>query len=68
MRLFETLDKEQWNVTIQKLLDLTAGSSTIHEAWALDLPSHGDSALLNQEKLRHTRPICKLSSSWFRMR
>ncbi|KAF7791568.1 hypothetical protein EIP86_002584 [Pleurotus ostreatoroseus] len=49
--------KEQWNVTIPKLLDLTADSSTIHEAWALDLPSHGDSALLNQEKLRHTRPI-----------
>lgn len=56
------IDKEQWNVTIQKLFELTAGTSLIREAWALERPSHGDSAVLNQEKLRGSPPICKLSA------
>lgn len=55
------LDKEQWDVTIQKLFELAAGTAVIQEAWALDLQSHGASAVLNQEKLRSAQPICTLN-------
>ncbi|KAI0922960.1 hypothetical protein AcV5_009817 [Taiwanofungus camphoratus] len=49
--------KEQWEITIKKLFELISESCNlpqcrIREAWALDCQSHGDSALLNHDKLR----------------
>lgn len=43
-------DKEQWEPTLEKLFDLSRGSSTfrIREAWAFDWQNHGDSAIMNE--------------------
>ncbi|EIM81900.1 uncharacterized protein STEHIDRAFT_66011 [Stereum hirsutum FP-91666 SS1] len=44
--------KEQFEPTIEKLFDLKSSAFIIREAWALDCQSHGESSLLNEEKLR----------------
>lgn len=54
------IDKEQWEVTIEKLFELTTSRSVIREAWALDCQSHGESGILNAEKLRDRDPISML--------
>ncbi|KAJ7081138.1 Alpha/beta hydrolase fold-1 [Mycena belliarum] len=45
--------KEQWEPTIQRIFELRGAQ--VHEAWALDWQTHGDSAVLNQ-KLLETSP------------
>ncbi|KAJ7624314.1 hypothetical protein DFH06DRAFT_1104519 [Mycena polygramma] len=42
--------KEQWEPTIIRILERKA--SQVHEAWAFDWPTHGDSAILNRELLK----------------
>jgi len=41
--------KEQWEPTIQHIFQRR--HSQVHEAWAVDWPTHGDSAVLNRELL-----------------
>lgn len=46
--------KEQWEPTIEHLFELQAKNGAKHkirEAWSIDAPNHGDSAVLNEEKL-----------------
>ncbi|KAJ7589044.1 hypothetical protein C8J56DRAFT_937698 [Mycena floridula] len=47
--------KEQWEVTISRLLGLA--EDNVSEAWALDCQSHGDSAILNQNRLNSQNSI-----------
>ncbi|KAI1790038.1 Alpha/beta hydrolase fold-1 [Ganoderma leucocontextum] len=55
--------KEQWLPTVTKLLDLCSRSPSlqprwrIREAWALDAPNHGDSAILNRAALLGHQPL-----------
>ncbi|CAH7686040.1 expressed protein [Phakopsora pachyrhizi] len=44
------LHKEVWETTLGRLLNSPAADS-IEEVWSLDLVQHGDSALLNKDKL-----------------
>ncbi|KAJ7751554.1 Alpha/beta hydrolase fold-1 [Mycena maculata] len=41
--------KEQWEPTIQRIFE--RHHSQVHEAWAVDWQTHGDSAVLNRELL-----------------
>ncbi|KAJ7488182.1 Alpha/Beta hydrolase protein [Mycena latifolia] len=41
--------KEQWESTIQRIFELR--HSLVHEAWAFDWQTHGDSAVLNRQLL-----------------
>ena len=58
------LDKEQWRPALAKLFELCDESSTlqavwrVREAWALDAPNHGDSAILNRAVLSGHKPLC----------
>lgn len=49
------LDKETWIPTIEHLFELQAtvpsNTFSIIEAWAMDSPNHGRSAILNDTKL-----------------
>lgn len=45
------LHKETWEPVIQALFDLSAKSTSIREAWAIECPNHGRSAVLNAEEL-----------------
>lgn len=56
------VDKEHFEPTIEKLFDLKSSAFIIREAWALDCQSHGESALLNEEKLRDRSAISKPSN------
>lgn len=60
--MFFYTEKEQFEPTIEKLFDLKPSVFIIREAWALDCQSHGESALLNEEKLRDRSAISKPSS------
>ena len=56
-------DKEQWEPALAQLFELAAGSDPSHtvpirEAWALDAPNHGDSAVLNRDVLKNRPPFC----------
>jgi hypothetical protein len=59
------LHKEQWEPTITDLYDLVPegiGSAQIREVWAVDLPNHGDAAVLNEKTLQWGyEPICVTS-------
>jgi hypothetical protein len=57
--------KETWEPTIEKLFLLAAarGSAVkIREAWALDCPNHGESALLNENALQQPQFLFNCSS------
>lgn len=45
--------KEHWEPTIEHLFDKerTKGGFKIREAWSLECPNHGDSAVLNEKAL-----------------
>jgi len=55
--------KEHWEPTIQRLFQdqqAASGSSVrFHDMWSLDMPNHGDSAILNEEALRLGYDTCK---------
>ena len=58
-------DKEQWEPALTQVFELAAGSDPSHtvpirEAWALDAPNHGDSAVLNRDVLTNRPPFCAL--------
>jgi len=54
-----SLDKEQWEPTIHKLLQLDAeGPNVIREAWALDLFNHGQAALQNRRVIKEHGIVC----------
>ena len=64
--------KELWEPVLEELYDQMAVSSgtdsfvpKIRDAWAIDCPSHGESAILNEEILSigYTR-VCKFYT-WF---
>ncbi|KAF9068274.1 Alpha/beta hydrolase fold-1 [Rhodocollybia butyracea] len=47
--------KEHWEPTIDDLVDIIEQQSSkikIREIWSIDAPNHGDSAILNEEKLQ----------------
>ncbi|KAN0094845.1 Alpha/beta hydrolase family domain containing protein [Tylopilus felleus] len=47
--------KEHWEPTIQRLFDnehTARNALRFHDMWALDMPNHGDSAILNEDALR----------------
>jgi hypothetical protein len=46
--------KETWEPTLERVFDLACGSNTvkIREAWAIDCPNHGASAVLNESILQ----------------
>ncbi|EKM50484.1 uncharacterized protein PHACADRAFT_152504 [Phanerochaete carnosa HHB-10118-sp] len=52
------LHKETWEPVIQLLFGLSSKHSapqgTIREAWAIECPNHGQSAVLNEKELEHT--------------
>ena len=56
--------KEHWEPTIQRLFEneqaSTRTSVRFRDMWSLDLPNHGDSAILNEEVLRWGHDMCKL--------
>ncbi|CAE6436645.1 unnamed protein product [Rhizoctonia solani] len=43
--------KEIWETTLRYLLATSQGQASVDEIWALDAANHGDSALLNKDKL-----------------
>ena len=59
--------KEQWEPVLEDLYDQVADASVINspvpkirDAWAIDSPNHGESAVLNEETLLSGyTPICK---------
>lgn len=55
--------KEHWEPTIQWLFEneraLTAAPVRLRDMWSIDLPNHGDSAVLNEEVLRWGYETCK---------
>lgn len=56
--------KEHWEPTIQRLFDnehTVRSALRFHDMWALDMPNHGDSAILNEDALRWGYDLCKLS-------
>ncbi|EGO00611.1 hypothetical protein SERLA73DRAFT_178461 [Serpula lacrymans var. lacrymans S7.3] len=52
--------KEQWDLTISKLLDLdtNSGQNGICEIWAVDFPNHGEAAVVNRPALSTRKSIC----------
>ncbi|KAF9472069.1 alpha/beta-hydrolase [Pholiota conissans] len=57
------LHRETWEVTIQKLLDLdqpsSAHKSIIRDTFSIEIPNHGESALLNENAI-----AAQFSDSW----
>ncbi|KIK64601.1 hypothetical protein GYMLUDRAFT_240576 [Collybiopsis luxurians FD-317 M1] len=49
--------KEQWEVTITRLLELSRRVVPIHQIWSLDCQSHGHSAILNERFFSGERDI-----------
>lgn len=49
--------KEHWEPVIKELFqeDHAAGSTIIKEAWAIDCPDHGESAILNENELENRK-------------
>src|ERR1700722_10081241 len=57
--------KETWEPTIEQLFDLASvrgGTVKIREAWAVDCPNHGESALLNENALQRPEFLHNCSS------
>jgi hypothetical protein len=56
--------KEHWEPVIERIYESEQGKGgfAIREAWSVDCPNHGDSAILNEEKLLAGcyDKICKL--------
>ena len=57
--------KETWEPTLERVFDLAYDGSTgnIREAWAIDCPNHGASAVLNESILR--QPAFRHSCMYF---
>ena len=57
--------KEQWETIVQRLFQnqQSAMQSAVrfHDMWSIDMPNHGDSAILNEELLCWGYDICKQS-------
>ena len=64
--------KEHWEPTIQQLFQnqqaATRGTVRFRDMWTLDLPNHGDSAILNEETLLlgYDSDTCKIHISFSR--
>jgi hypothetical protein len=64
--------KELWEPVLEELYDQMADSAAINspmpkirDAWAIDCPNHGESAVLNEEALSiGYKPVCKFDA-WF---
>ena len=60
--------KEHWEPTIQRLFEnqqtATRRPVRFHDMWSLDMPNHGDSAILNEETLQWGYDICKVLHSF----
>lgn len=52
-----SLHKETWEPTLECIFDLAGKGShahvNIHEAWSIECPNHGQSAVLNDAQLQH---------------
>lgn len=49
-----TLDKECWEPVLSKLFEMRTDFGTplhVREAWSIDSPNHGESAILNEDIL-----------------
>ena len=52
--------KETWEPVLTELAQLDAESSLVKEAWAIDCPNSGESALLNEKLLfKDSRDVSK---------
>jgi hypothetical protein len=61
--------KELWEPVLEELYAVSSGTnSKIRDAWAIDCPNHGESAVLNEETLSTGyKPVCELYA-WFYQR
>lgn len=54
--------KETWEPTIERLFNLASTSRLkIREAWAVECPNHGQSAILNEKALQQPEFLCNCS-------
>jgi pimeloyl-ACP methyl ester carboxylesterase len=54
--------KKKWEPTIDELYVLLdkAGIDKIRDVWSIDIPNHGDAAILNEQTLVVHQPVCML--------
>lgn len=54
-----SLHKETWEPTLKRVFNLATkdhhAGVNIREAWAIECPNHGESAMLNETQLEHGR-------------